>query len=208
MEDNDGSGDQILFDESADVPDRKMHGIVRIGAAEDAGIAALASETDLAWPSKSARRAEKRRFMQTKRGFRLVEIAKECGVRVGECENVTGIVVADFMSGSADCGHNFRLAHGAIADQEESGFGVVVLEDVEDSWREGGMRAVIEGQCNEEKPRADAVDDVGREPLERGKEPERLGPKDEEGKERGGDAENNEERKQIHECTFVKEDSS
>lgn len=145
VEDNDGSRDQILFDESADVPDRRMHGIVRIGAAEDASIAALASETDLAWPSESAGRAEERRFfMEAERGFGLVEIVEKCGVRVGERGNVIGIVVADFVSGSADCGHNFRLAHGAVADEEESGFGVMSLEDVEDLWRERGMRAVVE----------------------------------------------------------------
>lgn len=47
VEDDDGSRDKILFDQPADVPDRGMHGVVRIGAAEDAGVAALASYLDL-----------------------------------------------------------------------------------------------------------------------------------------------------------------
>lgn len=205
VENDDRAGDEIFFDEPADVRDRGTHGIVRIGTAEDATIAALASETDLAWPGESAGRAEERRFFtEAERGFGLVEIVEKFRVGMGERRNIAGIVVADFMSGSADCGDNFRMAHGTVADEEESGFGVVMLEEVEDLWRESGMRAVVEGKCNEGKRRGDTIDHVGREALERGEKPERLGPKDEEGKEGGGDAESNEERKQIHECTFVK----
>jgi len=38
------------------------------------------------------------------------------------------------------------MAEGALADQEERGLGVVLLENVEDLGREDGVRAVIEGE--------------------------------------------------------------
>ena len=40
MEDDDGAGGEILFDEPADVPRGRMHGVVRVGGAEDAFVAA------------------------------------------------------------------------------------------------------------------------------------------------------------------------
>ena len=42
VENDDGSGNEILLDQPADVPDRGMDGVVGISAAEDAGVAALA----------------------------------------------------------------------------------------------------------------------------------------------------------------------
>ena len=205
VEDDDGSGDEILFNEPADVPDRGMHGVVRVGAPENAGVAALASETDLPRPRDSARRAEEGGLsIERESLFGLLEIAEKFRVGVSERGNVTRIVVADFVSGGADRGDDIRMARGAVSDEEESGFGAVALEDVEDLRREGGMRAVIEREAHKRKARADAVNDVGRQELERGEQPKRFGPKDEG---RGRGAESNEERKRIHKCTFVKEDS-
>ena len=40
VKDDDGSGDEILFYEPADVPDRGTHWVVGIGASENASIAA------------------------------------------------------------------------------------------------------------------------------------------------------------------------
>lgn len=78
VEDDDGSRNEILFDEPADVPDRRMQGVVRVGAAEDAGVASLASELNLSWAGDSAGRAEERGFsIERESLFGLGEIAKE-----------------------------------------------------------------------------------------------------------------------------------
>ena len=76
------------------------------------------------------------------------------------------------------------MAQGAVADEEESGFGVVAAQDVEELRREGRMWAVIERKRHKRKAGADAVDDVGREALEDGKEEKGLGPEDKEREQR------------------------
>ena len=113
---------------------------------------------------------------------------------MAECRNVAGIVVADFVAGGADCGHKIRMTSRAVADEKESGLGVVAVQDVEELRRESGMRAIVERKGNERKPRADAVDNVWREPFKRGEQPERLGPESEEGEQhKGADQDQGEE---------------
>jgi hypothetical protein len=48
VEDDDGSGGQIFCYEPADVPDGRMHGVVRVGGAEHAVVAVGAGEAELA----------------------------------------------------------------------------------------------------------------------------------------------------------------
>ncbi|PYT63947.1 MAG: hypothetical protein DMG42_35590 [Acidobacteria bacterium] len=47
VKDNDGSGNQVFLDKPPNIPDRGVHRIVRVGAAEDARITALPRQFDL-----------------------------------------------------------------------------------------------------------------------------------------------------------------
>ena len=55
-------------------------------------------------------------------------------------------MIGDFVAGGFDAGDEVGVAEGALADQEERGVGIVLVEDFEDLRSEDGVRAVIEGE--------------------------------------------------------------
>lgn len=86
-------------------------------------------------------------------------------------------MIADLMSTHPDRGHHIGMTQGAVADEKESGFRVIALQEVEHLRRESRVRAVIERKCHDWKPRAHAIHDVRCEPLQAGQQPQRFGPK-------------------------------
>jgi hypothetical protein len=112
--------------------------------------------------------------------FDVEECAREfiVGVREHGAFARVLVVVAEFVAVGADSGDDFRVALGAIADQEEGGVGIVRAENFEDARRLSGVRAVIEGQRDERRARADAVEDLRREAFEQRHAPQRLRHKD------------------------------
>lgn len=160
---------------------------MRVGTAEDAGIAAGLSQLDLSRPGHSPGRAEEHRFCgNAECCFGLLKIADEFRIGMTKRRNVAGIMIADLMSGSADCGHHIRVTQGAVSDEKESGFGAVALQDVQDLWRERRVRAIIEGKGNKRNARADTVDNVGREVFEGREQPKRLDPEHKKAKQPDG----------------------
>jgi len=75
-------------------------------------------------------------------------------------------MIGDFVAGGFDAGDEVGVAEGALADQEERGVGVVLMQDFEDLGREDGVRAVIEGEGNEGLAGADTVGEIWRQSLE------------------------------------------
>jgi hypothetical protein len=101
VEDDDGSGNQVFLHEPADIADRRVHRIVRVGTAEDARTTALPSQFDLPWPRNSAGRTEElQAFRAAERSFGLLQVANELGVRVAEGRGVPEIMVSNLVRGS------------------------------------------------------------------------------------------------------------
>ena len=71
-------------------------------------------------------------------------------------------MIGDFVAGGFDTGDEVGMAEGALADQEECGVGVVLVQDFEDLGGEDGVRAVIEGEGYEGMAGADAVGEIWR----------------------------------------------
>ncbi len=71
-------------------------------------------------------------------------------------------MIGDFVAGGFDAGDEAGVAEGALADQEEGGVGVVLVQDFEDLGCEDGVRAVIEGEGDQGMAGADAVDEIWR----------------------------------------------
>lgn len=110
MKNDNRSGNQVLFHEPADVPHRRVHGVMRIGATKDTGITAGLSQSDLLRPSDSAGRTEQRRLRrEAERGFRLFEIADEFRIGVAQRRNVTRVMIADLVSACPDRGYHARM---------------------------------------------------------------------------------------------------
>lgn len=121
-------------------------------------------------PGDSPGRTEQRRLPSLAQR-RFAAVADKCRVGMQKRWNITGIVIADFMPGGADCGHHIRLTQGTVADEKESGFGAVALQDVQNLRRKRRMRAIIERKRNKPLVSVHAVNDVRREPLERRERP-------------------------------------
>jgi hypothetical protein len=131
VEDDDGSGNQVFPDWPADIPDRRAHRIVRVGAAEDAGITALASQFDLPWPCKSAWGAEELQpFNAAEWAFGLFQVANKLGVRVAKGRSVPDVMVSNLVPSSLDPGDYVGVAQHSFADEKKSGLGILPLEDL------------------------------------------------------------------------------
>ncbi len=101
-------------------------------------------------------------------------MADEVGLGAEQERAVRKVVVGNFVSSGFDTRNQLGMAEGALANQEESGLGVVLLENLEDLGREDRVRAVIEREGNEGMPGAHAIDEIGGESLQDAQEGERL----------------------------------
>ena len=104
---------------------------------------------------------------------------KECGVGMEERGAVLEIVVGYLVSAGTDGGKQIRMAQSAVSDDKKGGSRVVMLQDVEDLRSKDWVWAIVEGEGDERKFSADAIEDVGSETFEEGEDGERLGPEDE-----------------------------
>ena len=119
-------------------------------------------------PSYAAWRTEEFRSGRKANGFLgPFQIAEEYAIGVTQNRSIRVVMVGHFVSGGLDPGHKLWLAQSAVADEEKSGFGVVLLEDLENSRCEDRVRTIVEGKGNEWKIGSDSIVNVGGEPLER-----------------------------------------
>ena len=147
MEDDDGAGSEIVFYEPADVPDGRMHWVVRVRGAEDAFVAMGLGEPELPGARDATGRAEELwSWGDAERSLGLPEVIEEVGIRVVQKRTVCEVVIGYFVAGGFDAGDEVGVAEGALADQEERGVGVVLVQDFEDLRGKDGVRAVIEGE--------------------------------------------------------------
>src|SRR5580704_13974241 len=138
-----------------------MDGVVRVRGAQDALVAVRLSKPQLSEPRNATGRAEEFRFCSDANCFRgLLEVAQEVGIGVEQDRAVREVVVGDLVSGGFDAGNDFGVAESAVANEEESCFGVVAFENLEDLWCEDRVRTVIEGQGNERTFGANSVGEV------------------------------------------------
>ena len=103
-----------------------------------------------------------RPYCQAEGFFGLFEVAEEVGFRVEQQRTVCEVMIADLVAGGFDAGDQVGMAEGALADEEERGVGVVLVEDFVDLGREDGVRAVIEGEGYQGMAGADAIGEIGR----------------------------------------------
>ena len=181
VEDDDGAGGQIFFDQPADVARGRVHRVVWVSGTEDALVAMSLGETELAGAGNAAGRTEELwRSGEADGLLGLLEVVEEYGIGMVEERAVGEVVIGDFVAGGFDAGDEAGMAEGALANEEERCVGVVLLENVEDLRREDGVRAVIEGKRDQGMTGADTVGEIWRDSLQKGKDGERLGPEQDE----------------------------
>jgi hypothetical protein len=181
VKDDDGSGNEILFNEPSDVPHRRAERVVRVRAAKHALVPAPFGKPELPGPRHSAGRAEELRSRwDPNRSLGLLEVTDEVSIRMLQSRTVCEVVIADFVSASFDKGNQLRVAEGPLANQEEGCLGVVPLKNLEDLGREGRVWAIIEGKGNQGKIGPNSIGDIRHESFEHTQGSEGLYPKHQE----------------------------
>jgi hypothetical protein len=141
MEHDYGSGGEIFCYKPADVRDGRMQRIVRVRGAEHALVGVGLREAELAGAGDATRWAKEFWSCCYAEDFLgLFEVADEVGIGVEQNRAVGEIVVGNLVSGGFDTRDQIGMAEGALANSEESGLSVVLLENVEDLGREDGVR--------------------------------------------------------------------
>jgi hypothetical protein len=139
---------------------------VRVRGAEDAFVAMGLGKPELSGPRDATWRAEElRSWCDAEGSFRLFEVIDEVGIRVAQKRTVGEVVIAYLVSGGFDARNQVGMAEGALANQEESCLGIVLVENVEDLGREDRVRAVIKGEGNEGAAGANTIGEIWRESL-------------------------------------------
>lgn len=181
MKDDNGPGDQILFNQPPDVPHRRVDGVMRIRGAKDALVPVRSGKPELLGPRYTTGRAEELQSCCDADCFLgLLEVTEEVGIRVVQSRTVHEVVVAYLVSGNFDTGNQLRVAEGPLANEKEGCFGVVLLENLEDLGRKGRVRAIIEGKGNQGTVGPNSISDVWRESLEYTQDGEWLYPEHQE----------------------------
>src|SRR6266852_886204 len=163
VEDDDGSRGEILCYEPADVPHRRMQRIVRVRGAKRALVVARSRKPELPGPRYATGRAKELRSCRYTEDFLgLFQVTDEVGIGVEQKRTVREVVVGKLVSSGFDTRNQLGLAERALANQEESGRGVVLLENLEDLGREDRVRAVIKREGNEGAASANAVGEICR----------------------------------------------
>jgi hypothetical protein len=134
--------------------------------------------SELPGPRHATRWAEELRpFCNADCFLGLLQIAEKVGIRVTQNGSIHQVVVADLVSASLDTGNHLWVAESPLADQEEGGLGVMLLEDLKHFRREGGVRAIIEGKGNPGTIGPNSIENVGRQSLQHTEDSKRLYPK-------------------------------
>ena len=179
VENDYGSRGEIFFYKPADVPHGRMHRIVRVGGAEHAFVAVGLCQAELPGAGNAAGRAkELGACCYAEHFLGLFQVTDESGIGVEQERTVHEVVVGNLMASGFDARNQVGVAECALADQEEGGLGVVLLENFKDLGREDGVRAVIKREGDEGMAGAHAVGEIGGEPLEDRHDAQRLYPED------------------------------
>jgi hypothetical protein len=75
-------------------------------------------------------------------------------------------MVTDFVSACLNTGHYLWVAESSVADKEEGGMGIVLLEDIKHFRREDGVWAIIKRKANQGTIGTNPIDNIGRHSLE------------------------------------------
>jgi hypothetical protein len=117
VEDDDGAGSEIVFYEPADVPDGRMHWVVRVRGAEDAFVAMGLGEPELPGARDATGRAEELwSWCDAERSLGLLEVIEEVGIRVVQKRTVGEVVIAYLVSGGFDTRNQVGMAQGALTN--------------------------------------------------------------------------------------------
>ncbi len=156
-----------------------MHRIVRVGGAEHAFVAVGLRQAELSGAGNAPGRAkELGACCYAEDSLGLFQVTDEVGIGVEQKRAVHEVVVANLMASGFDARNQLGVAECALADQEEGGLGVVVLENFQDLRGEDGVRAVIKREGDEGMAGAHAIGEIGGEPLKDRHDAQRLYPED------------------------------
>jgi len=86
-------------------------------------------------------------------------------------------MVTDFVSACLNTGNYLWVAESLVADKEEGGMGIVLLEDIKHFRREDGVWAIIKRKANQGTIGPNPIDNVGRDSLKHIQNSERVYPK-------------------------------
>ena len=181
VKNDDRSRSEIFFDEPADVLQRGVRRIVRVGAAQGAGVSAIAGEPELAGTGETSGRTKNfLAIAETQGALDVFEVADKVGVGVKQNQAVAEIlvVITDFVAIGFDAGDDFGMTPGAIANKKKRGFRAVEFQNFQNLRGVDGVGAVVEGQGDEGKFGADAIGNLGSEAFEDAHCGERLHEKD------------------------------
>ena len=177
VENDYGSRGEIFFYKPADVPQGRMHRIVRVGGAERAFVAVGLRQAELSGAGNAAGRAKELGACCYAEDFLgLFQVTDEGGIGVEQKRAVPEVVVANLVASGFDARNQLGVAEGALTDQEEGSLGVVLLENFQDLRGEDGMRAVIKREGDEGMAGGHAVGEIGGEPLKDRHDAQRLDP--------------------------------
>ena len=178
MKDDDGSRKEIFFNPPSNVPDRGMYRVVSIRRAEDAHVSVRSSNSELSGPCYATGWAEELRpCLDIDCLLSLLQVVAKDGIRVAQNRRIHEIMVTDFVSARLNTGNYLRVAESSVADKEEGGMGIVLLEDIKHLWREDGVWAIIKRKANQGTSGPNPIDNVGRHSLEHTQDIERVYPK-------------------------------
>jgi len=86
-------------------------------------------------------------------------------------------MVTDVVSACLNTGNYLWVAESSVADKEEGGMGIVLLEDIKHFRREDGVWAIIKRKANQGTIGPNPIDNIGRDSLKHIQNSERLHPK-------------------------------
>jgi len=178
VKDDDGSRKEIFFNPPSNVPNRGMYRVVSVRRAEDAHVSARSSNSELSGPCYATRRAEELRpRLDIDCLLSLLQVVAKDGIRVAQNRRIHEIMVTDFVSACLNTGNYVWVAESSVADKEEGGMGIVLLEDIKHFRREDGVWAIIKRKANQGTIGPNPIDNIGRDSLKHIQNSERLHPK-------------------------------
>jgi len=107
----------------------------------------------------------------------LLQVVAKDGIRVAQNRRIHEIMVTDFVSACLNTGNYLWVAESSVADKEEGGMGIVLLEDIKHFRREDGVWAIIKRKANQGTIGPNPIDNIGRDSLKHIQNSERLHPK-------------------------------
>lgn len=174
VQDDDYARAQVLGDDPGNITAWRPVRIICIRGTQNGGVPALRGEVELGGTNPAATGAKEFSLAQAERRFGAEQACFKAALQGKECTAMRVGVVANFVSGGADGRHDFRVAAGALANQEKCCVGIMPGEQVQYLRRVDGIRPIIKGNREQRLLRFDAPDNPREKPFDHTHSEKRL----------------------------------